>query len=226
MMRFAPLLAALACLAALASLMAGASAHAEESAAKPADCSKAPNTAAMNACYGAARDAADATLNARYKTLMSRLGADDQARLREAQRAWIAFRDKQCAFETAAYSTGSIYPVLVATCVTELTVRRTETFEHYLDCPSGDTSCVPLTEAGAAARQPSPPQAAADNAPCRQTAGAAKAQQYAQQCMEVSPATHPPCNVQNACSLITNEIRRGCAMIGAGAPAFCASYKQ
>ncbi len=85
------------------------------------DCSSAPNTAAMSACYKAAHDAADATLNERYKTLMARLGKDDQVKLRDAQRAWVAFRDKQCAFETASYSTGSIYPVLVSNCLTELT---------------------------------------------------------------------------------------------------------
>jgi uncharacterized protein YecT (DUF1311 family) len=193
------------------------------------DCSSALNTPAMNACYKAAYDTADARLNERYKTLMARLGKGDQDRLRDAQRAWVAFRDKQCSFETASYSTGSIYPLLVTNCLAELTQQRTQTFDHYLDCPSGDTSCVPLTEAAAqsapATTPATPTAAAADNAPCRQTAGAAKAQQYVQQCTDVSPATHPPCNAQNACGLIIDEIKRGCAMIGTGAPAFCASYK-
>lgn len=196
-----------------------------QSRAPQPDCGSAPNTAAMNACYKAAHDAADAALNERYKTLMARLGTDDQGRLREAQRAWVAFRDKQCAFETAPYSTGSIYPVLVAGCLTELTQARTTAFEHYLNCPSGDTSCVPLSDAAAQHAPAATSAAAADNASCRQTAGAAKAQQYVQQCTEVSPATHPPCNAQNACSLMIDEIKRGCAMIGAGAPSFCASYK-
>ncbi len=80
---------------------------------------------------------------------MARLGKGDQDKLRDAQRAWVAFRDKQCAFETASYSTGSIYPLLVTNCLAELTQQRTQTFDHYLDCPSGDTSCVPLTEAAA-----------------------------------------------------------------------------
>lgn len=198
---------------------------AQSGAPQAPNCSSALNTPAMNACYKAAHDAADARLNERYKTLMARLGKDDQDRLRDAQRAWVAFRDKQCAFETASYSTGSIYPLLVTNCLTELTQQRTATLDHYLDCPSGDTSCVPLTQAAAQPAPAATPAAAADNAPCRQTAGAAKAQQYVQQCTEVSPATHPPCSAQNACSLITDEIKRGCAMIGAGAPAFCASYK-
>lgn len=222
---------------ALSLLVPARPASTQSTAPKAPDCSSAPNTMALNACTKAEQDAADRLLNERYKTLMARLGAEDQARLREAQRAWIGFRDRQCAFETAPYANGSIYPVVVASCLTGLTQARTATLDHYLDCPSGDTSCVPLTDAAA---QPAPnaapaanaasapnaaPAAAADNTPCRQTAGAAKAQQLVQQCTEVSPATHPPCNAQNACGLMIDEIRRGCGMIGAGAPAFCASYK-
>ena len=71
--------------------------------------------------------------------------------------------------------------------------------------------------------------AAAADAPapeksCRETAGAEKAQTLVAQCLEVSPATHPPCNAANACSLIVDEIARGCAMIEKDAPAFCAHY--
>jgi hypothetical protein len=60
--------------------------------------------------------------------------------------------------------------------------------------------------------------------PCRETAGAEKAKTLVQRCLEVSPATHPPCNAANACSLIVDEITRGCAMIEKDAPAFCAEY--
>jgi hypothetical protein len=47
-----------------------------------------------------------------------------------------------------------------------------------------------------------------------------------QQCQQVSPATHPPCNVANACELMIDEIKRGCAMIDKNAPAFCAGYAK
>lgn len=60
--------------------------------------------------------------------------------------------------------------------------------------------------------------------PCRETAGAEKSRALVEQCLEVSPATHPPCNVANACSLIVDEITRGCAMFEKDAPSFCADY--
>jgi hypothetical protein len=66
----------------------------------------------------------------------------------------------------------------------------------------------------------------APDKPCRETAGAAKSKTLVEQCLEVSPATHPPCNAANACALIVDEITRGCAMIEKDAPVFCAEYKS
>jgi hypothetical protein len=63
-------------------------------------------------------------------------------------------------------------------------------------------------------------------ASCAATVGPQKARQYVQQCLDVSPATHPPCNAANACSLIEDEIRRGCRLLGKDAPAFCAPYSR
>jgi len=74
--------------------------------------------------------------------------------------------------------------------------------------------------------------AAADQA-CRDEIGAEKAGAYVEQCLAISPATHPPCNASNPCAMIINEIVRGCRIDadshgGKSGPdaAFCASYLQ
>jgi uncharacterized protein len=72
-----------------------------------------------------------------------------------------------------------------------------------------------------AATQPVP----VNTASCTASVGAAQANIYVSQCTQVSTATRPPCNAQNACALIISEISRSCALIGSGAPAFCAAYK-
>ncbi|MGT2468229.1 lysozyme inhibitor LprI family protein [Mesorhizobium atlanticum] len=51
-------------------------------------------------CRTANAASADAGLNAVYKALAARLAPADLKRLRDAQRAWIPFRDKECAFRT------------------------------------------------------------------------------------------------------------------------------
>jgi hypothetical protein len=60
---------------------------------------------------------------------------------------------------------------------------------------------------------------------CLAQVGKARAEQMVKQCLKVSPATHPPCNVQNSCELIKDEIRRSCALLGMEAPGFCGGYK-
>jgi hypothetical protein len=80
---------------------------------------------------------------------------------------------------------------------------------------------------------------AEDAKSCRETAGDRLSKQYVTQCLEVSPATHPPCNAANSCDLITSEIVRGCQMIhqslvddpkagegkdGVKEPGYCGSY--
>jgi hypothetical protein len=60
---------------------------------------------------------------------------------------------------------------------------------------------------------------------CREAVGSQRANQLVKQCLQVSPATHPPCNAQNTCKLITDEIKRSCQLLGHDAPAFCNEYR-
>ena len=66
---------------------------------------------------------------------------------------------------------------------------------------------------------------------CRQAVGPQRAQVMVHQCMRVSQATHPPCNAENPCDMIVDEIRHGCAeLAGPGLavkpPAFCGRYRS
>ncbi|MDQ2842784.1 MAG: hypothetical protein M3Y72_17445 [Acidobacteriota bacterium] len=65
------------------------------------------------------------------------------------------------------------------------------------------------------------------NAPaCIQAVGPVESKKLVDDCLAVSPATHPPCNSQNSCALIIDEIKRSCALLDArSAPAFCSEYK-
>lgn len=60
---------------------------------------------------------------------------------------------------------------------------------------------------------------------CLNAVGIERSRQLVNECLQVSPATHPPCNAQNACKLIVDEIKRGCMLIGQEAPGFCAEYR-
>ncbi len=60
---------------------------------------------------------------------------------------------------------------------------------------------------------------------CLSAIGKAAADRLVERCVQVSPATRPPCNVANPCALIQGEIDRSCAMYGPGEdkPAECAA---
>ncbi|HUA52071.1 MAG TPA: lysozyme inhibitor LprI family protein [Candidatus Sulfotelmatobacter sp.] len=62
------------------------------------------------------------------------------------------------------------------------------------------------------------------HASCRDEIGAERSAVLADQCMEASPATRPPCNVLNACDMILDEIKRGCGMMSGERPSFCKPY--
>jgi hypothetical protein len=60
---------------------------------------------------------------------------------------------------------------------------------------------------------------------CRDTIGEAASARLVARCIAVSPATHPPCNADNICALIQDEIERACGQYGPGEqkPAECAA---
>lgn len=111
-------------------------------AARALDCT-ADTEVAMTRC--AARDfaRADAALNAAYERIVARLGSDPDTagRLVAAQKAWIAFRDAECAFATGDHAGGSAAPMADAQCRARLTRARVRDFDAYLTCQEGDLLC-------------------------------------------------------------------------------------
>lgn len=53
----------------------------------------ATTTQAMNQCYAAASKAWDQEMNNQYGKLMNQLTGDSKTELRQAQRAWLSYRD-------------------------------------------------------------------------------------------------------------------------------------
>ncbi|WP_396594877.1 hypothetical protein [Brevundimonas sp. R86498] len=60
---------------------------------------------------------------------------------------------------------------------------------------------------------------------CTDSVGSAAAIRLAERCTMVSPASHPPCNPDNPCALIQDEIDRACGQYGPdeAKPAECAA---
>lgn len=90
----------------------------------PDPCDSPQTQAEMNRCAGVQLRRVDAQLNAAYGALLKKLDANRRAKLQKAERAWIAYRDAQCDYEGSESEGGSIQPLEVAGCKTELTKAR------------------------------------------------------------------------------------------------------
>jgi uncharacterized protein YecT (DUF1311 family) len=106
-----------------------------------ADCYDSPVQADLNACADAAFKAADAQLNAAYAAVRQRLSDDGQKRLRDAERAWMAYRDAECMFRSSGDDGGSAAVMVDAQCQADLTTERARYLESIRTCEDGDLSC-------------------------------------------------------------------------------------
>jgi len=94
----------------------------------------------MNQCAYREYEKTDAELNRLYKQLQDKTGNAPQ--LAAAERAWIAYRDKECDLETAGEAGGSIRPLLQATCLKALTERRSADLRRLLKCQDDGATCA------------------------------------------------------------------------------------
>lgn len=110
-------------------------------AAEDDECAKETAQMGLNQCYGRLADKADAELNKLYQQLIAKSEGKEKDSLRAAQRAWVAYRDKECDYETVAEEGGSIRPMEIAICVADKTRARVKEFKSFLACAPSDLSC-------------------------------------------------------------------------------------
>ena len=91
----------------------------------------------MQECITAETGRHDARLNQNYKAALQTLDAPQQEDLRDAQRAWITFRDSECGF-IARLTGGSIDRINGANCMLEMTKTRADTLDDLLKLYLGD----------------------------------------------------------------------------------------
>ncbi len=111
------------------------------SAAYHACSAKAQSTLAMTDCRAAEAGRWDKRLNAAYQADLKSFTAEDRAALQKAQRAWVAFRDANCAAYEDPTQWGSISRVNAADCLLSMTATRALELEDFPPSPCGETTC-------------------------------------------------------------------------------------
>ena len=93
---------------------------------KPKPCEDAQTQADMNICFGNEYKKADAALNKVYQQLVAMLDEDDKTQLKNAENAWLKYRDTNCEFVADQYKGGSMRPMIAAICLADVTENRTK----------------------------------------------------------------------------------------------------
>src|SRR5690625_4370388 len=106
-------------------------------------CGEAADTATMLTCINSDLSVADADLNTLYGTLLGKMQHWDRSgdagavgfetRLRRSQRAWISFRDAECALRGSVMEGGSAQPLIEHGCRVALTKERNAHLRQLLD---------------------------------------------------------------------------------------------
>jgi len=96
----------------------------------------------MNICAGKNAHGSDTELNALYQKLLAKVSRDGQTSLRTAEKAWLRYRDEQCAFNSLGSMGGSFHDTALALCLKELTDQQIKQLQHQLTCVTGDLACV------------------------------------------------------------------------------------
>lgn len=99
-------------------------------------CSGAIAQADLNDCAAREFEAADRALNGAYAEAVAgarRAGARQEDLLRQAQRAWIAFRDAACAADASLFDGGSAQPMVESGCLARLTEARAADLRAYAE---------------------------------------------------------------------------------------------
>ncbi|HYT49542.1 MAG TPA: lysozyme inhibitor LprI family protein [Pyrinomonadaceae bacterium] len=107
---------------ALLFLMAGAYAFGQGKKTEP--CADAQTQSDMNICWGNQYKSADTQLNKTYQQLAALLEADEKAQLKNAETAWIKYRDANCDF--------TIRPMIYAICLADVTNNRTTELKNQI----------------------------------------------------------------------------------------------
>ena len=109
------------------------------------DCANAITQLEMNLCAAREYQAADTELNTVWKDARAAAryadaeqsedlrGADEA--LLAGQRGWLAYRDGQCKLAGFDARGGSMEPMLVSSCLADLTRKRTQELKDFINGP-------------------------------------------------------------------------------------------
>lgn len=100
---------------------------------------------AFHQCFADNFGAADDALNALYQKLMAQqvFYVGSRQALRDSERAWVAYKEAECAYEDGAKPTSEDYWLAHTDCEIRLTEARIRELSGRPSCAGGASLCTP-----------------------------------------------------------------------------------
>ena len=117
-------------LTALAAATGALTAHGNPASDLPTECANATSQTAMNTCAARGYRQADSALTREYQRALSSSTGARHTALRNAQQAWVTYRDAHCRYATIGFAGGSAEPMHKSLCLASLTRARTQDLEQ------------------------------------------------------------------------------------------------
>lgn len=113
-------------------MLAGSTINAQKRK-KTGPCANPQTQVEMTQCAADAYKAADKVLNQVYQQLVAKLDEEEKAQLKEAQNAWLKYRDANCDFVADQYKGGTMRPMIYAGCLEDVTKKRTTELKTQIE---------------------------------------------------------------------------------------------
>jgi uncharacterized protein YecT (DUF1311 family) len=72
-----------------------------------------------------------------YNKYLLELNAEQKTSLKESQRLWVQFKERDCAFEASSLKGGSMYSYSLSTCLIDRTEKRISELKNMMNCKNG-----------------------------------------------------------------------------------------
>jgi uncharacterized protein YecT (DUF1311 family) len=112
-------------------MLAGSTINAQKPK-KTGPCANPQTQVEMTQCAAEDYKAADKVLNQVYQQLVAKLDDEEKAQLKEAQTAWLKYRDTNCDFVADQYKGGTMRPMIYAGCLADVTKNRTSELREQI----------------------------------------------------------------------------------------------
>ncbi|ENV36831.1 hypothetical protein F959_01638 [Acinetobacter venetianus RAG-1 = CIP 110063] len=106
-------------------------------------CIKLNSQTELNKCATQSLSIVEGQIGRVYQKYLKELNDREQNQLRESQRLWVQFKEKDCAFEASPVKGGSMHSYVLSACLIDRTEKRITELENMMNCSNGtEPSCL------------------------------------------------------------------------------------